>query len=139
MAAIKGFRFHLPLQPIKFSSEGHLCGEHMMTCTCSVLQCYSLLTLLPRAHSWERAPQQSHPSAVVCLTHSPECSHPLCPQLVPMTFLKNAYLSHSIHCHMQTVQKVTYNLGHRPAHELAQQCFLPSVVYSHNLNSNMKT
>lgn len=39
---------------------------------------------------------------------------------------------------MQTVQKVTYNSGHRPAHELAQQCFLPSVVYSHNLNSKMK-
>lgn len=62
----------------------------------------------------------------------------LCPQLVPMTFLKNAYLSHSIRCHMQTVRKVTYNLGHRPAHELVQQCFLLSVVYSHNLNSKMK-
>lgn len=55
-----------------------------------------------------------------------------------MTFRKNAYLSHSIRCHMQTVRKVTCNLGHRPAHELAQQCFLPSVVYSHNLNSKMK-
>lgn len=62
----------------------------------------------------------------------------LCPQLVLMTFRKNAYLSHSIRCHMQTVRRVTYNLGHRPAHELAQQCFLLSVVYSHNLNSKMK-
>lgn len=51
---------------------------------------------------------------------------------------ENAYLSHLIHCHMQTVQKVTYNLGHRPAHALAQQCFLQSAVYSHNLNSKMK-
>lgn len=55
-----------------------------------------------------------------------------------MTFLKNAYLSHSVRCHMQTVRKVTYNLGHRPAHELAQQCFLLFAVYSHNLNSKMK-
>lgn len=39
---------------------------------------------------------------------------------------------------MQTVRKVTYNLGHRPAHELAQQCFLLSVVYSRNLNSKIK-
>lgn len=62
----------------------------------------------------------------------------LCPQLVPITFLRNAYLSHSIRCHMQIVQKVTYNLGHRPAHGLAQQCFLPSVVYFHNWNSKMK-
>lgn len=62
----------------------------------------------------------------------------LCPQLVPTTFPKNAYLSHSIRCHMQTVQKVTCNLGHRLARELAQQCFLQSVVYSHNLNSKMK-
>lgn len=59
-------------------------------------------------------------------------------QLVPETLPKNAYLSHSIRCHMRTVQKVTYNSGHRPAHELAQQCFLQSVVYSHNLNSKMR-
>jgi hypothetical protein len=61
-----------------------------------------------------------------------------CTQSVPLTFPKNAYLSHSIRCHMQTVQKVTYNLDHRPARELAQQCFLQSVVYSHNLNSKVK-
>lgn len=51
---------------------------------------------------------------------------------------ENAYLSHLIHCHMQTVQKVTYNLGHRPARVLAQRCFSQSAGYSRNLNSKMK-
>lgn len=135
LAAIKGFRFHLPLQPMKCNSEGHLCREHAL----AVLQCPCLLTLFKATGS-----QLGEDPSVV----SPQCSSwphtqptvlpsPI-PLLVLMNFPKNAYLSHSIRCHMQTVQKVTYNLGHRPAHELAQQCFLLSVVYSHNLNSNRK-
>lgn len=50
---------------------------------------------------------------------------------------KNPYLSHSIHCHMRTVQTATYKWDHMPARELAQQCFWQSAVYSHSWSSKL--
>lgn len=50
---------------------------------------------------------------------------------------KKSYLSHSIHCHMQTVQTATCKWDHMPAHELVQQCFLQSAVYSHSWSSKL--
>lgn len=130
LAAIKGFRFHLLCSQWSAALKGTSVGN---ACTC----CPPVFRPADLVQSHQltagRGPQQSHLQQLA--SHTAQNAHPLCPQLVLMKFPKNAYLSHSTSC-QKTVQKVTYNLGHRPAHELAQQCFFkPSAVYSHNFES----
>lgn len=110
---------------------------------------------LPMTYSRSQHPRHTlHPSAVLsCQAHfsSTLFSNWICGTTelhFAQEFLKTArvggggkispYLSHSIHCHMRTVQTVTCKWDHKPARELAQQCFSQSAVCSHSWSSKLR-